>query len=279
MVDADDRARPSLLQGDIIAVDDEEVIIVGRSCDLPRATPTHVHVATVIERDHDDVGTPAHVDRGWDPRLLPIPAGSEDRFVDMRTARPIDKQLLPAHPLSRGCTTADEAQAFRRVVGRYFSMSSLPDGVQHTVNTLWDELRRRRGRGEHPSIWDRIEDIRATFDPDADPADEETEREMMLWFIIESGVGDLLPAQPVAAASDFGEATERFAGATTAAEQALAVAAYCSLLFSKCEPHEPVTKLGHMTVSSSDFSRDQMIKSYPIRVEAMSHTTGDQGHS
>lgn len=259
------RARPGLMQGDVVRIRRRgTVVIIGRSCDLPRKDPRRVHVAPLTISDHpDDLN-------GFNPRLVRVPAKDENVFSDMTQAYPVDKRKLPDEPLVRGCRTAAEHQQFRREVGRYFSMSSLPDGVNETVNELWSELRKRRKQQTHAPLIDRIEDIRVRFMPDCAPEDETTPRSMMLIFVISSDVGEALDGAPGQTPEDFGKATEAWRDAQTVADQAASIDGYCRLLADKCSPHPPVTDLDLEITSSSEVTRDQLLNSYPVRVEAMS---------
>lgn len=261
------RARPELLQGDIVKLHRSRttVVIIGRSCDLPRERPSHVHVAPVVTSDNvDDV-------RGWNPRRVRIPAESETTFADMSAAHPVDKRQLPNQPARRGCSSNEHAQQFRREVGRFFSMSSLPDGVNNTVNSLWGELRKRRTKMGHDDIIDQIEDIRVRFTPQCPPEDENTPRSMTLIFVIATGYGEYLVDVPPSVPDDFGVAVDAWNHATTLHEKAAAIDGYCRLLGSKCVTHPPVhDDLGIEVVSSGEFTRDEQLNSYPIRVEAMS---------
>lgn len=259
------RERPELIQGDIVRVRRRrQVVIVGRSCDLPREHPAHVHVAPVVTSDKiEDI-------RGWNPRLVRIPAESENTFADMSAAFPLDKRRLPDQPERRGCVSEMDAQQFRREVGRFFSMSSLPDGVNDTVSDLWGELRKRRTKTGHEDVIDQIEDIRVRFTPRCPPEDEDTPRSMTLIFVIATGSGEYLADVPTAVPDDFGVAVDAWDDAATLQEKAAAIDGYCRLLASKCTARPPVRDLEIEIVSSGEFTRDEQMNSYPIRVEAMS---------
>lgn len=270
------RARPGLLQGDVVVVEGKRVVVLSRSCDLVRSKPARAVVANM--RDTDD--KLAH--RGWQLRQVRIP-GAPGTVADMTTSRSVDKRDLPHAPDVRGCRTAGQARQFQTDVGRAFSVPSHADGFNTTVAPLGDELRKRKYRETDKALMrlsEAIKDIRVEFDPkDLDPADEDTLRECTLSFVVDSlydtdedvdEMGLAQEADPRDAAAKRDKAADEWRAAGTVEEQAAALFAYCIALAGTCTPVAPISSIKVEVVPESRFSVERLRQTDEFSIEALS---------
>lgn len=260
MAEAD--GRPGLLQGDVVILDDVDLVVVSRSCDLPRPQPVHVLVAP-LRRDADD-----HALRGWHPRLVPLP-GIDDVVVDLTLARAVPKRVLPSTPAERGCGTADQARQFARHLGRVLAAPSHPDEVNRVVRPIWEDLRRRWGKEPHTQMGEAILDVRARFDPELDV--EANDRTMTLVFVLSREYGDVAASRHQAHVGSTAEAAEAWTRANTLGGRAEALHRYCEALVARTSPQPPlIAQVEVEVISEHEFSDADLRATDPLRMEAMS---------
>lgn len=256
-------SRPGLLQGDVVMLDGRPHVIVSRSCDLPRTDPERVVVAPVVESDA------ATDERGWNVRRVRIPALAR-KYAEMSAATSVLKDELPERAQVRGCPDEAAVRQFREDAGRFLSVSSLPKGVNNTVDPLWQHMKTKRNKPGYEPMIGAILDIRVRFHPECAPDDEESPRTMTLIFVADEAVIGELPDVPPAVPKDLGEARDRWLDAKTMEQRASVLDGYCQLLGQRCAPQGPVAELEVEVVTNVTFTYADYLASDPIRVEAVS---------
>lgn len=257
------RERPDLLQGDVVELDGAPHVVVSRSCDLPREDPPRAMVAPLADDPSKEVA------KRLDPRRVSLPARPGEH-ADMTRAFTMDKSDLPEVAAERGCRTADEVRRFREDAGRYLDASSLPAGVNKTVDPMWQHMRKKRDADGYDEMLDAIEDVRVRFQPDHAPDDTTSDRSMTLIFVIDAAYDELLPEEPVGIPEDFGKARDGWLEAKTLTDRAAALDAYCRLLADRCPPEPPVIEVDVEVVAETSFSYSDYFASDALRIEALS---------
>ena len=272
---AQGRARPSLRQGDVVAVDGQPWVILSRSCDLVRDAPEHALLAPVAPSDN------AHALRGWLLRQVPVPH-LDGHVADIGRAQSHDKTVLPEAPLG-GCESAGGARRFANDVSRALGEASHPEAVNESVEPLWDELQHKRYRpgGSFFLLAHDILDVRVQTTPDLDPRDSVSSRDVVLIFIIEDrdllDDADFLQAKRKAdelGSSNHALATTRdaWAACEDLRERTRLLAIFCEQLGARCTPAGCVASLEIEVESSSSFTYARLMETDAIRVDRLSAT-------
>jgi hypothetical protein len=257
------RKRPDLMQGDIVELDGAPHVIVSRSCDLPRDDPPRAMVAPLVDDASKEVA------KRLDPRRVSLPARPGEH-ADMTRARTVDKSELPEVAAGRGCRTADEVRRFREDAGRYLDASSLPAGVNDTVDPMWQHMRKKRDAPGYEEMLEAIKDVRVRFRPDHPPDDGTSDRSMTLIFVIDAVYDELLPEEPAEVPKNFGKARDGWLEAETLADRASALDGYCRLLAERCSAEHPVVEVDVEVVAETSFSYSEYFASDALRIEALS---------
>lgn len=143
----------------------EGVVVVSQTCDIvqsPSVRP-YVTIGALSRLSGADASAAA---AGHIPRYVRIPALPAGYFVDLDRLASVRKERLRKWPRIQGCQTDDDARAFSRFVGRYFSRFAFPDDLNPAVKPLVQRLKdkRRKDSAEGRAV-DALLDVRLIADP------------------------------------------------------------------------------------------------------------------
>lgn len=258
----DPAPSPTLRQGDVIEVDGQKVVVVSRTCDLQPGRSGIAHVAN-LEQTGD-----RRAIKGWNPRLVRVPALEVGNVADMLTARPIPLDRLAGLAVVRGCDSVGAERQFRREAGRYLSMVSMTDDVNATVKPMWRHLSEKRDDEFYKPLIDAISHVRARFIPN-DPAPDQAFT-LHLTFVIDGTKIPELPAEVKEELDDLQQVRDAWASAETLDERGKVAVQYCRVLAGKTKPEGLVKAVATDVVTDLELTAAQYLASDPIEIDYLS---------